>query len=50
MYKDSLSACEMDDQYTKAFICNGEALVMIGKQQGDMKKIDKGIHRLERSV
>ena len=30
MYDDSLRAIEMDDQYIKAFVTNGEALVMLG--------------------
>ncbi len=30
MYEDSLRAIEMDDQYIKAFVTNGEALVMLG--------------------
>lgn len=30
MYDDSLLAIELDDQYIKAFVCNGEALVMLG--------------------
>jgi hypothetical protein len=28
-YDDSLHAIEMDDQYIKAFVCNGEALIML---------------------
>ena len=50
MYEDSLQAIEMDDQYSKAFIANGEALIMIGKLTFDLSKIDKGIHRLEKAI
>lgn len=50
MYNDSLQAIEMDDQYAKAFIANGEALIMIGKGSWNCDKIDKGIHRLERAI
>lgn len=46
MYSDSMEAIEMDDQYAKAFLVNGEALVMLGKGTDDIEKIDKGIHRL----
>lgn len=49
MYKDSLTAIEMDDQYIKAFIHNGEALVMLGKEARDVAKIDKGIGRLQKA-
>ena len=49
MNKDTLTAIEMDDQYIKAFIHNGEALVMLGKEAGDTSKIDKGIGRLHKA-
>ena len=40
----------MDDQYAKAFIANGEALVMIGKLTKDLSQIEKGIKRLDRAI
>lgn len=37
MYDDSVQAIELDDVYIKAFVCNGEALVMLGQENGDIK-------------
>ena len=38
----------MDEQYVKAYVANGEALIELGKHQTDMKMIDKGIQRIRR--
>ena len=42
-YEDSVRAIELDDTYIKAYMVNGEALVEIGKSEGSLVKIDKGI-------
>ena len=48
MLSDTTNAIEMDDQYVKAFVANGEALVEIGKTALDLKMIDKGIQRIRK--
>ena len=49
-YKDSLKAIECDDQYIKAYITNGEALVELGKYDQDTVRIDKGIQRMQKAL
>lgn len=50
-YDDSVIALELDDQYIKAFIVNGEALVELGKKDGkSTQKIEKGIERLRKAL
>lgn len=39
MLEDSMRAIEMDDTYVKAFLSNGEALVMLGLNSNDLGKI-----------
>jgi len=46
---DSTMAIELDDQYIKAYIVNGEALVELGKTDGSTK-IEKGIERLRKAL
>ena len=48
MLQDTTDAIEMDDQYVKAFVANGEALVELGKTAPDLKMIDKGIQRIRK--
>jgi len=45
MYEDSLNAMEIDKNYFKSFLRNGEACVEIGKHpnQASIDMIDKGI-------
>ena len=43
MLQDTTDAIEMDDNYVKAFVANGEALIELGKTSPDLKMIDKGI-------
>jgi hypothetical protein len=37
MYEDSVQAIELDDKYVKAFVCNGEALIMLGQEKSDIR-------------
>jgi hypothetical protein len=52
MYDDSLQAIELDDQYFKAYVKNGEACIELGKnmrfQNTDL--IDKGLKRLQKAL
>ena len=48
MLQDTTDAIEMDDNYVKAFVANGEALVELGKTSTDLKLIDKGIQRIRK--
>ena len=50
MYEDSVQAIELDDKYVKAFVCNGEALIMLGQEKSDIKYCDKGLDRLKKSL
>lgn len=49
MRLDSMMAIELNDQYIKAFIANGEALVMLGQENNKIKDCEKGIDRLRRA-
>lgn len=48
MLRDTTDAIEMDDQYVKAFVANGEALIELGKTSPNLKMIDKGIQRIRK--
>lgn len=50
MYEDSVQAIELDDNYIKAFVCNGEALIMLGQNNTDLKQCDKGLERLKKAL
>ena len=50
MYEDSVQAIERDDKYVKAFVCNGESLIMLGQENGDIKQCDKGLERLKKAL
>ena len=45
MYEDSLNAIELDKNYFKSFLRNGEACIELGKMQkcSNVDMIDKGI-------
>jgi len=49
MYADSVEAIELDSSYVKAFVTNGEALIELGKNDNDIKRIEKGIERLRKA-
>ena len=52
MYDDSVQAIELDDQYFKAYVKNGEACVELGKnpKHDNTELIDKGIKRLKKGL
>jgi tetratricopeptide (TPR) repeat protein len=49
-YEDTLRAIELDDNYIKAYMVNGEALIEMGKAEQSTEKIDKGIGRLRKAL
>lgn len=50
MLRDANEAAELNDQYVKAFLCIGEALVELGKLDlNTSAQIDKGIQRLRKA-
>ena len=49
MAKDAQLAVDIDDQYVKAWIVLGEALVEGGKNDATLDRIDKGIQRLRKA-
>ena len=50
MLRDANEAAELNDQYVKAFLAIGEALVEIGKNDvGTCAQIDKGIQRMRKA-
>lgn len=49
-YQDSLQAIELDDNYIKAYIVNGEALIELGKYEHSTAKIEKGIQRMKKAL
>jgi tetratricopeptide (TPR) repeat protein len=50
-YDDSLRAIELDDNYIKAYMVHGDALVELGKLDStSTAKIDKGILRLRKAL
>lgn len=50
MYEDSIKSIELDDQYIKAYIVNGQALVELGKHEHSLTKIEKGITRMKKAL
>lgn len=48
MYDDSLQAIELDDQYFKAYLRNGEACLELGKNHRfeNTELMEKGIKRI----
>ena len=45
-----MMAIDLNDQYIKAFIANGQSLIMIGQETSDVKKCEKGIERLRKAL
>jgi hypothetical protein len=50
MYEDSIKSIELDDQYIKAYIVNGQSLVELGKHEHSLAKIEKGIARMKKAL
>jgi hypothetical protein len=49
-YEDTVRAIELDDNYIKAYMVNGEALIELGKLEESTAKIEKGIMRLRKAL
>ena len=48
-YRDALTAIELDDNYLKAYLACGEALVEMGKSEQSTEKIAKGLVKLRKA-
>ena len=49
MLQDSLRAIQLDSQYFKAYVCNGEAYIFIGLKELNLAFCDKAIERFRQA-
>lgn len=50
MHNDSLQAINLDQNYIKAIVCNGDSLLLLCQQSRDIKQYHKGMNKYQQAL